>query len=77
MVLTAYVASQGLAPGEEAVFTAVNSLPDALYFVIWPFMQYGVFLTIPLLALVALFLRRGRLAATMALAGIGVYFPVP
>ena len=70
----AMVASQGLAPWEEPVFTAVNSLPDALYLVIWPFMQYGVFLTIPVLAVVALIARKVRLGATMAVAGIGVYF---
>jgi len=37
-------------------------------------MQYGVFLTIPVLVLIALILRRVRLAATMAVAGVGVYF---
>jgi membrane-associated phospholipid phosphatase len=70
---TAVVASGGLAPGEKAVFVAVNSLPDPLYAVIWPFMQYGVFLTIPVLSIVALILRRFRLAAAMAIAGVGVY----
>jgi hypothetical protein len=47
------MASGGLAAGEEAVFLAINSLPDFLYVVIWPFMQYGVFLTIPVLAVIA------------------------
>jgi membrane-associated phospholipid phosphatase len=67
-------ATGGLAAGEEPVFVTVNSLPDFLYVAIWPFMQYGVFLTIPVLALVAVVLRRFRLAAAMALAGVGVYF---
>jgi membrane-associated phospholipid phosphatase len=71
--LSAAMASGGLAAGEQAVFLAINSLPDFLYVVIWPFMQYGVFLTIPALALIALILRRTRLAATMAVAGVGVY----
>jgi glycosyltransferase 2 family protein len=66
-------ATGGLAPGEEAVFEAVNSLPNSLYVVIWPFMQYGVFLTIPVLTGIALILRHVRLAAAMAVAGIGVY----
>lgn len=72
--LAAAIASGGLAPGEEAVFVSVNSLPDFLYVVIWPFMQYGVFLTIPVLVVIALILRRVRLAAAMAIAGVGVYF---
>jgi membrane-associated phospholipid phosphatase len=72
-VATALVASGGLAPGERALFVAVNSLPDVLYALIWPFMQYGVFLTIPVLTVVALLLRRFRLAAAMASAGVGVY----
>ena len=69
----AAAATRGLAAGEKAAFEAVNSLPDSLYVVIWPFMQYGVFLTIPVLTAIALVLRRVRLAAAMATAGIGVY----
>jgi membrane-associated phospholipid phosphatase len=70
---SALLARQGLAPGERATFVAVNSLPDWLYVVIWPFMQYGVFLTIPVLSIAALLMRRVRLAAAMAIAGVGVY----
>ena len=44
-----------------------------MYVVIWPFMQYGVFLTIPVLTVVAVVLRRYRLAAAMAISGVGVY----
>jgi len=47
---------------------------NALNPVIWPFMQYGVFLTIPVLSVMAVLLRRVRLATAMALAGVGVYF---
>jgi undecaprenyl-diphosphatase len=72
-VATAALAAQGLAPLERAIFEAVNGLPDALYVVIWPFMQYGVFLTIPVLTIVALVFRRFRLALSMAVAGVGVY----
>jgi membrane-associated phospholipid phosphatase len=68
------LAREGLAVGERAVFEFVNSWPDVLYVVIWPFMQYGVFLTIPILVVVALVVRRFRLAAAMAFAGFGVYF---
>ena len=72
-VAAAAVAAQGLVAGEKVLFVAVNSLPNALYYLFWPFMQYGVFLTIPVLIVIALTLRRVRLAAAMAIAGIGVY----
>ena len=55
------------------MFEAINSLPDWLYYGIWPFMQFGVFVTIPILVVVALLFRRFRLAAAMAIAGVGVY----
>jgi membrane-associated phospholipid phosphatase len=73
-LVTAAMARGGLAPWEASLFQAVNGLPDALSPVIWPFMQYGVFLTIPVLSVVALLFRRVRLAVAMALAGVGVYF---
>jgi membrane-associated phospholipid phosphatase len=72
-VATAALADQGLAPLEAGTFEAVNGLPDALYVVIWPFMQYGVFVTIPVLTVIALLFRRFRLAGAMAVAGVGVY----
>jgi undecaprenyl-diphosphatase len=71
--LASFLAHSGLVAGEAAVFNGVNGLPDALKPVIWPFMQYGVFLTIPVLTVVALILRRVRLAIAMAIAGVGVY----
>ncbi len=49
---------------EESVFRAVrNDLPQALYPVLWPFQQVGAVLVGPLVAVVALILRRYRLAA--------------
>lgn len=63
-----------LAVGERAVFEFINSWPDVLYVVIWPFMQYGVFVTIPILVVVAIVFHRYRLAVAMAFAGFGVYF---
>jgi membrane-associated phospholipid phosphatase len=68
------LARDGLAAGERAIFEAINSWPDVVYIVIWPWMQYGVFLTIPILVVVAVIIRRYRLAVAMALAGFGVYF---
>jgi membrane-associated phospholipid phosphatase len=58
---------------EVTVFRAVNDLPQDLHVAIWPLMQYGTFITIPLLAIVALAFRRVRLALALAIAGIGVY----
>jgi putative heme transporter len=72
--LSGALAAGGLMGWEGTVFSAVNGLPDALMPIVWPFMQYGVFLTIPVLCLVALLLRRVRLAVAMAIAGVGVYF---
>jgi putative heme transporter len=77
--LALFALSGALAAGEllgweRSLFSAINGLPDALMPVVWPFMQYGVFLTIPVLSLVALLLRRVRLAFAMATAGVGVYF---
>jgi undecaprenyl-diphosphatase len=71
--LSAAIAAQGMAIGETGLFIAINSLADQLYYAIWPFMQFGVFITIPILVVIALVMRRVRLAAAMATAGIGVY----
>jgi undecaprenyl-diphosphatase len=70
---SALVASRGVAPGESAAFRLINDLPDALYVVVWPFMQFGVFVTIPILIVIALVVRRVRLAMALAIGGIGVY----
>ena len=47
---------------EEAVFRAINDLPDALYPLMWPFQQVGALVVGPVVAVVALALRRVRLA---------------
>ena len=71
--MTAWLARDGLAPGEEAIFRAFNDLPDWFYAILWPFMQYGMFMTIPVLTVVALLFRRYRLAIAMATSGLTVY----
>ena len=58
---------------EERIFRRVNEGPDFLYWPWWALMQYGTFITIPLATLMALLLRRIRLAVELAVAGIGVY----
>ncbi len=58
---------------EADVFHMVNDAPDALYPILWPLMQYGTFATIPVVAVVALVLRRWWFATATLLAGISVY----
>ena len=67
------LASGPLAEVEETLFRKVNGLPEGYFPLIWPFMQYGTFITIPLLALVAFAFRRWRLGMAMLVAGVGVY----
>jgi len=52
---------------EEAVFHAINGLPDLLQAPVWLFQIPGILVFPLLVALVALLLRRYRLAAAMAL----------
>ena len=54
---------------EESVFRALNDLPGFLAYPIWPFMQVGNLLVIPLGALVAAAVREFRLAAALLIAG--------
>jgi hypothetical protein len=63
LLATMLVARAELAALEASIFRAVNDLPQGLYTVVWPFMQYGTFITIPALALIALLFRRFRLMA--------------
>lgn len=73
LALSALAAKATLSDAEVSLFRAVNDLPQGLRPVVWPMMQYGTFITIPALALVALVFRRNRLAVAMLLAGAGVY----
>jgi membrane-associated phospholipid phosphatase len=68
------VHADSLSENERSVFRAVNDLPAAIYPVpAWLFMQLGNFLVVPVTALAALVARRFRMAATIAVAGIGTY----
>lgn len=69
------IASAEKVPGWEIdAFRLVNSFPQALYPLVWPLMQFGTFIAIPALTVVALGFRRWRLAGVMAAGGIGVYY---
>jgi undecaprenyl-diphosphatase len=73
LVLTTLAARSPLTSTEVRIFRAVNDLPDGVKTVVWPFMQYGTFVTIPVVTVIALLFRRFRLALALALAGVGVY----
>ena len=73
VALTTLAARAELTALEINLFRAVNELADQIRVVVWPFMQYGTFITIPILAVVALLFRRVRLAIAFVLAGVGVY----
>jgi membrane-associated phospholipid phosphatase len=73
LLATMLVARAELTTLEASIFRAINDLPQGLHTVVWPFMQYGTFITIPALAVIALLFRRFRLALAIAMAGVGVY----
>ena len=53
---------------ETSIFEAANELPQSLYPFVWPLMQYGTFVTIPILAVIAFMFRRFRFGLAMLLA---------
>ena len=69
----ALLARNDLTDVEVSIFQAVNELPQGYHAFIWPFMQYGTFITIPVLALIAFAFRRFRLGWALLLAGTSVY----
>ncbi len=73
LLATMLAARAELTALEVRIFRTMNELPQALHTVVWPFMQYGTFITIPVLAVIALLFRRFRLSLGLALAGVGVY----
>lgn len=66
----AVAATEEVTAIEEAVFRALNGLPDWVEYLGWPVMQAGAFLAIPVLAVVAWrWFRSRRLAAEILIAG--------
>jgi undecaprenyl-diphosphatase len=68
-----FVEPETVSAFEVGVFRVFNEAPGFLYPVVWPLMQYGTFITIPIATVVALLLRKVRLAVEMAVAGVAVY----
>jgi len=73
LVWCAWIAKQGLPIWERELFLSVNGLPEALYRPLWPFMQYGTFATIPVLAAIAFAFGQRRLAVVFLVSGVGIY----
>jgi membrane-associated phospholipid phosphatase/predicted Ser/Thr protein kinase len=59
---------------EIDAFRLVNDLPSVLYRPVWLVMQLGNVLVVPVVAGVAAFTRRFRLAVNLVVAGFGCYF---
>ena len=69
LAIGAVVVRNGSVPGaEESLFRSVNDLPEVLYPVLWPFQQLGSLVIGPIVAVVALVLRRYKLALAAVLA---------
>jgi membrane-associated phospholipid phosphatase len=73
LAITSIAAAAPLTELEVRVFRRVNDLPDSVRPYLWPLMQYGTFITIPVLCAIALGFRRYRFAAALAVSGVGVY----
>lgn len=58
---------------ETGVFDAINGLPDLLYPVLWLPMQLGSLSAVPIVIVVALVLKRRRLAVDAAVAGVAAW----
>src|SRR5437899_5071946 len=59
---------------ETSVFRAVNDRTVVPFLVIWPIMQLGNFLVIPIAALIAAVMRRFRLAIGILIGGVATYY---
>ncbi len=62
-----------VAGAETDVFRAINDHTVVPFFIVWPLMQLGNFLVIPLAAVAALVARRLRLALSLLVGGIAAY----
>lgn len=74
LVLTSVPADTGRVSGaERAVFRAVNDTLTVPFVLVWPVMQLGNLVAVPVAAVVAAVLRRFRLAASILAGGAAVY----
>jgi undecaprenyl-diphosphatase len=74
LTVSAFLARGGrVSSAELTIFRAVNDLPGWLYAPVFAVMQFGNGFAIVVVALLALFRRRFRLAAALAASGLSVY----
>jgi undecaprenyl-diphosphatase len=67
----ALIARNGTVPGwEEAIFHAINGLPDWLYPILWPGNMLGALFVVPIVAVACLAVRRYWLALAVVIAGV-------
>jgi glycosyltransferase 2 family protein len=71
LVVGALVADGGNVPGwEESVFHGINGLPDWLYPIVWPGNLLGALVMVPIVAVLALSVRKRWLALAIVIAGV-------
>src|SRR3954454_5261941 len=69
--ITAVLAKQGVYSWEAQAFRTLNDLPDAIRPAVWVLNQYGVFITIPVLSLIAFASGHRRMGLPPAARGRG------
>jgi hypothetical protein len=74
LATSALMASRGTYGWEAAAFHAINGLPGNIRPFIWALNQYGTAITIPLAAVAALLFRKWRMALSLAVSGMAVYW---
>jgi membrane-associated phospholipid phosphatase len=74
LVLTAIpIDAHATSEPEADIFRWVNQLPGALYGLVWPVMQLGNVIAVPVVAVAAMLARRFRLAIGLAASGLVVW----
>jgi len=75
LAVSAYLAEQRPVSGVEvAAFHLVNGAPAVLFWPVWPVMQLGSLLAVPVVALAAALTRRFRLAVAILVGGLATYY---
>jgi membrane-associated phospholipid phosphatase len=74
LVTSALLARRGVYGWENAIFQAINGLPSGVRPLLWVFNQYGTAVTIPVTTIVALLFRKWRMALSLAVSGVAVYW---
>jgi membrane-associated phospholipid phosphatase len=74
LVTSALLARRGAYAWETAIFQAINGLPSGIRPLLWVLNQYGTAVTIPVTTIVALLFRKWRMALSLAVSGVAVYW---